>query len=98
MLSFGKISTTYDLKSWSQEVENLGAGEILVQSIDNDGKGKLNIPKKKKRIVLIEKTINNNPEKFFTDEVMERLEEVVREYFKYGNTNRTDDTQESDTE
>ena len=44
------------------------------------------------------KTINNNPEKFFTDEVMERLEEVVREYFKYGNTNRTDDTQESDTE
>ena len=44
------------------------------------------------------KTINNNPEKYFTDEVMERLEKVVVEYFKYGNTNRTDDTQESDTE
>ena len=35
------------------------------------------------------KTINNNPEKFFTDEVMERLEVVVRDYFKYGNENRT---------
>ncbi len=44
------------------------------------------------------KTINNNPEKFFTDEVMERLEVVVRDYFKYGNTTRTDDTQESDSE
>ena len=44
------------------------------------------------------KTINNNPEKFFTDEVMERLEVVVRDYFKYGNENRTDDTQESDSE
>ena len=37
--SFGKISTSYDLKSWSKEAENLGAGEILVQSIDNDGRG-----------------------------------------------------------
>ena len=44
------------------------------------------------------KTINNNPEKFFTDEVMERLEVVVEDYFKYGNENRTDDTQESDSE
>ena len=44
------------------------------------------------------KTINNNPEKFFTDEVMERLEVVVEDYFKYGNTNRTDNTQESDSE
>ena len=26
------------------------------------------------------------------------LEEVVRDYFKYGNENRTDDTQESDSE
>ena len=43
------------------------------------------------------KTINNNPEKYFTDEVMERLEVVVRDYFKYGNKNRTDDTQESDS-
>ena len=44
------------------------------------------------------KTINNNPEKYFTDDVMERLEVVVRDYFKYGNENRTDDTQESDSE
>ena len=44
------------------------------------------------------KTINNNPEKFFTEDVMERLEVVVRDYFKYGNTTRTDDTQESDSE
>ena len=44
------------------------------------------------------KTINNNPEKYFTDDVMERLEVVVRDYFKYGNENRTDNTQESDSE
>ena len=44
------------------------------------------------------KTINNNPEKYFTPDVMERLETVVEGYFKYGNTNRTDDTEESDTE
>jgi hypothetical protein len=45
------------------------------------------------------KTINNNPEKFFTDDVMEQLEEVVKGYFKYGSSEtRTDDTQESDSE
>ena len=44
------------------------------------------------------KTINNNPEKYFTPDVMERLETVVEGYFKYGNTHRTDDTEESDTE
>ena len=44
------------------------------------------------------KTINNNPEKYFTDDVMERLEKVVEGYFKYGNENRTDDTEESDSE
>ena len=44
------------------------------------------------------KTINNNPEKYFTDEVMERLEEVVKDYFKYGNATRTDNTEESDSE
>jgi RecA/RadA recombinase len=47
------------------------------------------------------KTINNNPEKYFTDEVMADLEIVVNEYFKYGTTTtddstiRTDDSQES---
>ena len=44
------------------------------------------------------KTINNNPEKYFTDDVMERLEEVVKDYFKYGNKTRTDNTEESDSE
>jgi hypothetical protein len=32
-----------------------------------------------------EKTINNNPEKYFTENVMERLEEAVAKEFKYGN-------------
>jgi hypothetical protein len=45
------------------------------------------------------KTINNNPEKYFTPEVMEQLEEVVKGYFKYGSSEtRTDDTEESDSE
>jgi len=45
------------------------------------------------------KTINNNPEKYFTEDVMEKLEVVVNEYFKYGTTKTsetgTDDSQES---
>ncbi len=43
------------------------------------------------------KTINNNPEKYFTEDVMEKLEIVVNEYFKYGKSSetRTDDSQES---
>ena len=42
------------------------------------------------------KTINNNPEKYFTDDVMEKLEVVVNEYFKYGKSKTgTDDSQES---
>jgi hypothetical protein len=45
------------------------------------------------------KTINNNPEKYFTKEVMDSLEAVANQYFKYGNNeNRTDDTKESDSE
>ena len=45
------------------------------------------------------KTINNNPEKFFTDDVMQQLEQHAQGYFKYGTSeNRTDDTQESDSE
>jgi RecA/RadA recombinase len=45
------------------------------------------------------KTINNNPEKFFTPDVMEQLETHAQGYFKYGTSeNRTDDTQESDSE
>ena len=48
------------------------------------------------------KTINNNPEKFFTPDVMEQLEQVAQGYFKYGtkttNENRTDNTEESDSE
>ena len=45
------------------------------------------------------KTINNNPEKYFTPDVMEKLELVAKEHFKYGTTeNRTDDSEESDSE
>ena len=44
------------------------------------------------------KTINNNPEKYFTDDVMAQLEEIVKQYFKYGNKTRTDNTEESDSE
>ena len=33
-----------------------------------------------------EKTINENPQKYFTDEVMKRLEEAVAKEFKYGST------------
>tara|TARA_B100000287_G_scaffold273220_1_gene257339 strand:- start:7261 stop:8319 length:1059 start_codon:yes stop_codon:yes gene_type:complete len=45
------------------------------------------------------KTINNNPEKFFTEDVMGQLEQHAQRYFKYGTSeNRTDDTQESDSE
>ena len=43
------------------------------------------------------KTINNNPEKYFTEDEMEKLEIVVNEYFKYGKSSETgtDDSQES---
>ena len=42
------------------------------------------------------KTIYNNPEKYFTDDVMEQLEVVVNEYFKYGKSKTgTNDSQES---
>ena len=44
------------------------------------------------------KTINNNPEKHFTDDVMKKLEVIVGQYFKYGKSEiRTDDTKESST-
>lgn len=33
----GKVSTGIDAKKWAKEVENLGAGEILLTSIDTDG-------------------------------------------------------------
>ena len=46
------------------------------------------------------KTINNNPEKYFTPEVMELLEQAVNKEFKYGSNNeiRTDNPEESDSE
>jgi len=34
---------------------------------------------------VYEKTINNNPEKYFTKDIMEKLEEAVEKEFKYGN-------------
>ena len=45
------------------------------------------------------KTINNNPEKYFTDDVMAQLEQKAQEYFKYGTSEtRTDDTEELSSE
>ena len=44
------------------------------------------------------KTINNNPEKYFTKEVLDQLNEAAKQEFLYGNQTRTDDTQESDNE
>ena len=38
--SFGKEIVDLDLKEWVNKIQHLGAGEILIQSIDNDGKGK----------------------------------------------------------
>ena len=34
---------------------------------------------------VYEKTINNDPEKYFTEDIMEKLEEAVEKEFKYGN-------------
>ena len=44
------------------------------------------------------KTINNNPEKYFTKEVLDKLNEAAKQEFLYGSETRTDDTQESDNE
>ena len=44
------------------------------------------------------KTINNNPEKYFTEEVLNQINEAAKQEFLYGNETRTDDTQESDNE
>ena len=44
------------------------------------------------------KTINNNPTKYFTQEVLDQINEVAKKEFLYGNQTRTDDSQESDTE
>ena len=33
----GKIQTKYEVSEWVKEVQDLGAGEILITSIDNDG-------------------------------------------------------------
>ena len=40
------------------------------------------------------KTINNDPEKFFTEEVMKRLDEVAQKEFKYGNQEVENDNEE----
>mgnify|MGYP006089279761 CR=1 FL=1 len=46
------------------------------------------------------KTINNNPEKYYTPDVMEAMETYANNYFKYGTKIETgnNDTQESDTQ
>jgi len=38
------------------------------------------------------KTINNNPEKYFTPEILEKLDEVCAKEFKYGDVVDTEDT------
>ena len=42
------------------------------------------------------KTINNNPEKFFTEEIMQQLDESANREFKYGNT-ENEEVEEDDT-
>ena len=44
------------------------------------------------------KTINNNPEKYFTPEILDKLNDAARQEFLYGNQVRTDDSEESDNE
>jgi len=44
------------------------------------------------------KTINNNPEKYFTEDVMDQLEQAAKKYFSYGTEIRTDNTQELSSE
>ena len=39
-VSGGETSTNIDVLDWALELEKLGAGEILLQSIDRDGQGK----------------------------------------------------------
>ena len=33
---------------------------------------------------VFEKTLNNDPEKYFTDEIMEKIDEVCKKEFLYG--------------
>ena len=44
------------------------------------------------------KTINKNPEKYFTPEILDKLNEAAQQEYLYGNQTRTDDTEESDNE
>ncbi len=37
--NFGNAKTNYHLEKWLIQIQDLGAGEILLQSIDKDGKG-----------------------------------------------------------
>ena len=45
-----------------------------------------------------EKSINNEPEKYFTKEVMEQLEVAVAKEFKYGNAEELEIESEKDGE
>ena len=40
------------------------------------------------------KTINNDPEKYFTEVVMKQLDEVAQKEFKYGNQEVENDNEE----
>jgi cyclase len=37
--NFGKVRINFSVEKWIKKVEGLGAGEILIQSIDRDGSG-----------------------------------------------------------
>jgi RecA/RadA recombinase len=45
-----------------------------------------------------EKQINNDPEKYFTEDVMEKLEEAVAKEFKYGNISDTQENKKEENE
>jgi len=45
-----------------------------------------------------EKQINNDPEKYFTDDVMKQLEVAVAKEFKYGNTEETESTDDTNSQ
>ena len=42
------------------------------------------------------KTINNDPTKYFTDEILQQLDDVCSKEFKYGETDKDTETSQDD--
>ena len=42
------------------------------------------------------KTINNDPTKYFTDEILQKLDDVCSREFKYGETDNNPETSQDD--